>query len=167
MVASSLSNLAAYYCAMGRPAEALATAQRSRMIREQRNGTSDVGLAFPLRVIAKALIDLGRAAEAEPFAIRARTIVERSLGAGSSRAGIAWGLIGDVATALHRPTTGCAAYDRAVVILENARGDDHQYTIDPLSGQAECALAAGDLVRARAAADHALAIIATWHMPAY
>ena len=167
LVASSLSNLAASYREMGRPAEALVAAQRSLAIREERNGRDDRGLAFPLQIIAGALIDLGRAGEAEAPALRARAILEHALGADASWTGIAWRVIGDVSTALHRRGPACAAYDRAAAILENSRGADYQYLIDPLTGQAECALAAGDLARARSAADKVVAAVARNRAPAY
>jgi serine/threonine-protein kinase len=167
LVASSLANLSALYRIMGRPADALAAGQRALEIRERRSGADDPSLVFPLNKIVAALIDLGRAAQAEPLAVRARTIAERSLGAKASRTGIAWVVIADVATALRRPAAACAAYDRAAAILDDSRSSDYKYVYEPLIGQAECALAAGDLVRARTAADRALAILESTHQPRY
>lgn len=109
----------------GKYPDALALAQRSVALTEQRFGANDVTVASALNTLALLYEDQGRHSEAEPLYKRTIAVVEKALGPDHRNLGVTLGNLAALYQKQSRFGEALPLATRALAIAEKADGADH------------------------------------------
>jgi tetratricopeptide (TPR) repeat protein len=156
--ATALANMAATYCELGRPADAVPLEERALAVTEAALGPDHPDTAIALANMAATYCDLGRPADALPLYERALAISETAQGPDHPSTAIRLNNLALTYVDLGRPAEALPLQERALAIIEAVRGPDHPQTATALANLALTYVDLGRPAEALPIAQRALAI---------